>query len=101
MLDVLLALPSGKKRRVMFEIDETFETVAFCKAVNDTLAMFPTATRKIDCRADIENSVRPIRHDVEPSPDRVAHRLLFMDGRAKPGQGERLKPVLFRRHGLP
>src|SRR5271165_2727438 len=72
MLDVHLALLRRENILVPFGIDEAAQAVALRKAIRDPLTVLPGAPGKICRGADVERTVRPVGHDIDPSA--VRHR---------------------------
>ena len=58
MLDVVFALDCILNGFECLEVDQPFQSVPLCKAVNETRAMLEHASHEIVCDADIENAVR-------------------------------------------
>ena len=58
MLDVVFALDCILNGLECLEVDKPFQSVPFCKTLNETGAMLEHASHEIVCDADIENAVR-------------------------------------------
>jgi hypothetical protein len=84
MLHIPFTLDRVANVLVTLVVDKTLQPIPLCEAADAPFAMLPCSSRQIVCDACIERSVRPIRHDVDPS---AAHSLNLhrVDGRDKPG----------------
>jgi len=64
MLDRFFTLNCRSNVVMVFEVDETFETVPFRETVNQTFAMSKATLNEIAGDAGVENPVTTIGHDV-------------------------------------
>jgi hypothetical protein len=71
VLDVLFTLDCQPDVIELFVIDQPFQSVSFCEAVGDSIAMLEHTSRQIIRDAGIENAVAPIRHEINPAPRHV------------------------------
>src|SRR5579864_5589241 len=95
VLHVVLALDRGLNVRVVLDIDEPFQSIAFGEAVDHALAVLPDAAREVIGHPGVQRTVGPVCHDVHPSPFHRARverqpgqRNNFVDGRDKPGHDD-------------
>jgi len=80
-----IAFPLDRVANVFVTLkpDETLQAVSFGEAVDPPFAMLPSPARQIIRDAGVESSVRPVRHDVDPSAARGLN-LHGVDGRHNP-----------------
>src|SRR2546425_9147933 len=67
VLQVLLALPCVADILVLLKIHEALQAVTLGETLDKALAMLPGATRQIVGHADVQDAIRPVRHEVNPS----------------------------------
>jgi hypothetical protein len=92
VLHGLLSLDSRADVGVRLDIDQPFQSVTLCKALDQTLAVFVNPSREVRCYTGVECTIRPVRHDVHPDdchswtvlPPATGSNA-FVDGRDKPG----------------
>src|SRR5688572_22277269 len=65
-LDVLLAKNGARHGFVRLGIDEPLQAVAFGEAGHSSSPMLPGAAGQVVRYANIDRTIRPIGHDVEP-----------------------------------
>src|SRR5207302_5985321 len=67
VLQVLLALPCVADILILLKIHEALQAVALGETRDKTFAVLPGATRQIVGDADVQDAIRPVRHEVNPS----------------------------------
>jgi hypothetical protein len=83
-LDVMFALNGALNILKSLEIDEFLETMSFCKAFDESGAVFKNSTNQIIGHAGVKNAVRTICQKID-KPACHTEILQDVDGRDKPG----------------
>jgi len=85
MLDVMLSLDGGLNVVKPLKIDEAFQTMASCEAIDKAGAMFKYSAYKIVGDANVKDSVGSVGQYVDITAIRHAVIMKGVDGRDKPG----------------
>ena len=88
MLDIVLALDGVTDIVKLLEVDQSLQSIPLGEAFHESGSMLIDAANKIACDADVENTVRAIGKNVNPSTSH-AGILQDVDGRNKSGHDEK------------
>ena len=88
MFDIVLSLDGGADIVKLLEIDQSLQSIPLGEALYEFGSMLIDAADKIIRDADVENSIRTIGKNIDPSTSHV-EILKDVDGRDKPGHDEK------------